>query len=141
MFPLEDLLIHIVRIFRVWGFGEVCGVIFGILLLRREPMTIDEISKETGYSKSSVFQGLNTLLKNYLVEKKKRDRKYVYWAKKEFLRVMMSQLKSRAEKEIKSLREKIEEKLREVDGGYKGKLSALMEEIKQAEKYIQEVSS
>jgi len=54
---------------KIKGFNDACGVLRGTLFLSEEPLSLDDLSKTTGYSKSTVCLNIN-LLENLGIAKR-----------------------------------------------------------------------
>ena len=54
---------------KIKGFNDACGVLRGTLFLSEEPISLDDLSKTTGYSKSTVCLNIN-LLENLGIAKR-----------------------------------------------------------------------
>ncbi|MGD0954856.1 MAG: hypothetical protein ABR985_21140 [Methanotrichaceae archaeon] len=46
---------------KIKGYNDACGVLRGTLFLSEEPVSLDDLSKTTGYSKSTVCLNMNLL--------------------------------------------------------------------------------
>jgi len=46
---------------KIKGYNDACGVLRGTLFLSEEPLSLDDLSKTTGYSKSTVCLNMNLL--------------------------------------------------------------------------------
>jgi DNA-binding transcriptional regulator GbsR (MarR family) len=46
---------------KIKGYNDACGVLRGTLFLSEEPLSLDDLAKETGYSKSTVCVNINLL--------------------------------------------------------------------------------
>jgi len=54
---------------KIKGFNDACGVLRGTLFLSEEPLSLDDLAKTTGYSKSTVCLNIN-LLENLGIAKR-----------------------------------------------------------------------
>lgn len=65
---------------RIRGYSDSTGLLRGLLTLAKEPMSLDELVKETGYSKSTVSSNMN-LLENLGLVKRiviPGDKRHIY---------------------------------------------------------------
>jgi len=120
----EKIIQDIVRMSNFLGMSEGSGMVFATILLSKDPLTMKEIKERTGYSISSVSIYLNQLVRKNLIIKMKNIRTHLYMAKKDFADFYISTLKEILFRDIKPLKEKLEE--------YKNK---------EREKYIEEIIS
>ena len=107
-----------------WGMVGAAGRIYGVLLLSNKPLSMEDISKESGYSASSVCQYMR-LLENYGdVKRTKRpgSKKVYFEVDLDFERVLNKQFRylleyvtanidmmDRSMKEYNKLKEKVED--------------------------------
>ncbi len=63
--PVRDMRRHIVGACIQWarirGYSDSAGLLRGLILLAREPVSLDEMVQETGYSKSTISLTMNLL--------------------------------------------------------------------------------
>jgi DNA-binding transcriptional regulator GbsR (MarR family) len=65
---------------RIRGYSDSTGLLRGLVTLAKEPMSLDELVKETGYSKSTVSSNMN-LLENLGLVKRivvPGDKRHIY---------------------------------------------------------------
>jgi len=105
----EKIVQDIVRMSSFLGICEGCSMIFATILLSKDPLTMKEIKEKTGYSISSVSVYLNLLVKKNLIIKMKNVRTHLYIAKKDFADFYISTLKEILFRDIKPLKEKLED--------------------------------
>jgi len=105
----EKIVQDIVRMSNFLGICEGCSMIFATILLSKDPLTMKEIKEKTGYSISSVSVYLNLLVKKNLIIKMKNVRTHLYIAKKDFADFYISTLKEILFRDIKPLKEKLED--------------------------------
>ncbi|MDM7935539.1 MAG: MarR family transcriptional regulator [Methanothrix sp.] len=69
-----------IRSANIWGYGDAVGVLRGTLLLASEPMSLDQLVAETGYSKSTVSSNMSLLEDLGLARRivKPGDKRYHY---------------------------------------------------------------
>ena len=114
------------RVMRHWGFGDACSSIYALLAISGESLTAKEISEKVGYAYSSVINEINSLIREGLVERERKGRKYAYIAVTDFLEIIRKErrrlmgmleetkdaLKGFKEESIESLTKSIDESLR-----------------------------
>ena len=69
---LKDCIELAGRILRRWGFAEKDIIIYTTLLFSNKPMSMQDISKETGLSLSTISISINSLMKSYLIKAEKK---------------------------------------------------------------------
>lgn len=117
------------RIMERWGYDRTGGKIYGILLLSNKPLTISELSKITGLSRSSVSVALSKLTREYLVTYTKEKKTKYFYAVPAFLEKFLKQPKEILEREIKPLKEivvKLAEKSNEEE---KARFEAILSDL------------
>lgn len=87
------------------GIRQDWGKIYAILLLSSKPLTISELTKITGLSRSSVSMALSKLSREYLVTYTKEKKTKYFYAVPAFLEKFLQQPKEILEREIKPLKE------------------------------------
>ncbi|BAA29918.1 156aa long hypothetical protein [Pyrococcus horikoshii OT3] len=93
------------RLMERWGYDRTGGKIYAILLLSSKPLTISELTKITGLSRSSVSMALSKLSREYLVTYTKEKKTKYFYAVPAFLEKFLQQPKEILEREIKPLKE------------------------------------
>jgi len=57
----SEIIDELAKVSEKWGLAGIFGRIHGVLIFSNKPMGLDEISKRSGYSKSSVSQSIKLL--------------------------------------------------------------------------------
>ena len=102
------------QISRFWGFPKGMGAIFAVIYLSPTPLSLDEITQETGLTKGAISTEIRALARMGLVHRSSKlgDRKDYYEAETDFYAAIRSILKERHNSEfdraIRSVRETIE---------------------------------
>ncbi len=104
-----------------WGFNKTVGWIFGLLYLRDEPVSLDEIAAELHVSKGNVSVNIREAERLGMVRKvwKKGDRKDYYEAEPNLWRIVRRVTRERQKKEFDFALEAVERSLelaKESDG-------------------------
>ncbi len=118
-------------IIKQWGIGDVEAEIFAILATS-DGLTAKEISDELGYAYSTTINSLNSLRRMGYVERTRRNRRFVYFANIDFVRIIDQEMK----KLTISLKDIIKE-IRQLEDKYKNKLKELANKIENAIKYLE----
>jgi DNA-binding transcriptional regulator GbsR (MarR family) len=101
------------QISRFWGFPKGMGAIFAVLYLSPDPLSLDDIVRQTGLTKGAVSTEVRALARLGLVHRSSRlaDRKDYYEAETNFYKSIRAILKERQNAEfdraIASVREMI----------------------------------
>lgn len=127
------------------GYSPIHGQIIGVLLVSGEPMPLQDIAKETGYSISMISLSLDLLEVLGVIKriKKSRDRKLYIELSGDLLGTFKNAIVIRLNKSIQSSLaefQETKEKLEGMEGKEKEKLSRTIEilekEIKRLERYV-----
>ncbi len=100
------------RLLERWGYSRTEGKVYALLLMRARPMTISELAKETGLSRSSISVALSNLARHYLVTYRKEGKTKYFSAVPAFLEKFLQQPKEMLEREIKPMKEIVEDLVR-----------------------------
>lgn len=79
---VKEIIGAIARVAEIWGFSSALGALYGIMYFSDKPMSLDELVKESGYSKSTVSVNMHLLEHWRAVKKHKKpgDKKVFYVA-------------------------------------------------------------
>ncbi len=92
---------RLARLTAKWGLGESVGRIMAVLLLNRDPMTQDEISRMTGYSLGLISSTLALLESlGLVIVARKRGRKRLYRASGSLLDLLERFLEELVERQL-----------------------------------------
>ncbi|WP_054841300.1 GbsR/MarR family transcriptional regulator [Thermococcus peptonophilus] len=118
------------RMLTRWGgYGSTEARVYAVLLFHGEPMTISELAKETGLSRSSISIALSKLTREYFVTCKRRGRIKYFTAVPIFLEKFLKIPKDTLEREIKPLKSIVEKLMDEADEGRKRQLEDVKKEL------------
>lgn len=109
-----------------WGYTHTDGKIYALLLLSDKPLTIDELSKMTGLSRSSVSTSLSRLSRDYLVNVRKEGRTKLFSPIPAFLEKFLKQPREILEKEVRPFKKLVEDL---IDQAQSPERQAKLEEI------------
>lgn len=118
------------EISRFWGFSTVMGRMYGLLYLSEEPLTADAISEALAISKGNVSMNLRNLDRWGMVRKtrKKGDRKEYYEAEPNFVKIFVSILSERRNREFDRSLGTVTECLQQTKGVARGKEAVFVRE-------------
>ncbi|MGC9145725.1 MAG: GbsR/MarR family transcriptional regulator [Nitrososphaeria archaeon] len=95
------------RILRRWGFAEKDIIIYTTLLFSNKPMSMQNISKETGLSLSTISISINSLMKSYLIKAERKERSRVFTAVPLFYEFFLNQPAEMLDKEVIPLKQNL----------------------------------
>lgn len=141
----KNILSTFADVARSLGYSSVHGKIIGVLLIKREPLSLEEVAKETGYSTGMVSLSLDLLEVLGVIRKFKKsgDRRIHIELRGDLLECLKRAIIIKARKSVGNSLEQFE--------GYKRRLSSLPSsesksvlqavnllenEIKRLEKYV-----
>jgi len=126
----------LVQLLTYLGMPSVAATALAVLISETTPLSLSELAKKTGYAKSHLSPHLKILAANGLISMVRSKKKIIYTARKEsiimLLRSHLENLKAMVnsvshtlvDQEIRPilnrLSNKLEEVLRELEGGYNG---------------------
>ena len=119
------------NVLRHWGFGEIESAIFATLATS-DGLTAQEISHSIGYAYSTTINSLNNLIRLGYVERMRGDKKFIYFANLDFVKIM-----ERESKKISSLLRELFDEIHEIEDSYKDRLKKLKAKIEKAIKYLE----
>ncbi len=98
----QDFAEGMSEISRFWGFPRGVGAIFGVLYLSKDPLSLDELVTQTGFTKGAVSTNVRALARMGLVRRSTRlaDRKDYYEAETDFYRAIRTILAGRENTEF-----------------------------------------
>ncbi len=131
----------IARLMSRWGFNYSEALVYSTLLLSTNPLTIDEISSQTGLSKSSVSSILKKLSREYAVLSTRRGRTKYFSPRLILAEKFLEQPKEMNEHEVRPLKKTISKMLNSLqDGKMRERLRGILEELTRLECILSEVS-
>lgn len=101
---IEDKFIdNIADNMRTYGISPTVGLVLGIIYINRRPMTLDELSQETGMSKTRMSQVVREMVDHNIAEKvfEKGVRKDIYNVEQDYYQTFISLFTSSWQKVIK----------------------------------------
>ncbi|MBC7129373.1 MAG: BlaI/MecI/CopY family transcriptional regulator [Thermoplasmatales archaeon] len=122
------------RLLKYWGFEDIESEIFATLMTS-DGLTAEEIANSIGYAYSTTVNSLNSLARMGYIERVRKQRKFVYSAKIDFVKIIEQEMR------------KISSMLKEIANDFKGKISyrkkfsKLAQKIEEALKYIEKMGA
>ena len=98
----EEFIQGLSQISQFWGLPKSMGAIFGVLYLSPNPLSLDELVEQTGFTKGAISTSVRTLARMGLIHRQTKlgDRKDYYIAESDFYKVIRSILKGRENSEF-----------------------------------------
>ncbi|AIU69961.1 ArsR family transcriptional regulator [Thermococcus eurythermalis] len=127
------------RIMVRWGYTATDGKVYAILLLSNRPMTIAELAKETGLSRSSISVALSRLVREYLVTCRREGRTKYFTAVPAFLEKFLHQPRETLEREVRPLEKIVESMIEKSDDEMRGRLEAVLSDLKKLECVLERI--
>ncbi|WP_297534904.1 GbsR/MarR family transcriptional regulator [Thermococcus sp.] len=121
------------RIMIRWGYTATDGKVYALLLLSEKPMTITELAKATGLSRSSISVSLNRLVREYFVTCRREGKTKYFTAVPAFLEKFLRQPKDILEREVRPLEEIVETLIQKSEGEMKSRLEAILDDLRKLE--------
>jgi DNA-binding transcriptional regulator GbsR (MarR family) len=124
------------------GYSEVHGRIISVLLVEDAQLSLQELSKKTGYSSASVSISLDMLEIVGVVRKMKNagDRKLYVKLEGDMLDALRKAFLFKLQKEIMSIQNEFEKYKKQDDRKTKKIVSVLEKEVKRFEEYLDRLS-
>ena len=115
----QDFTEGLSQISRFWGFPKGMGAIFAVLYLSPAPLSLDEITAQTGLTKGAISTEVRALARLGLVHRSSKlaDRKDYYEAEVDFYQSIRSILKERQNAEFDRAVGSVKETLDKLESG------------------------
>lgn len=127
----KKIITLVQRILSRWGFSHREGLVYATLLLSKKPLSIEEITKITNLSRSSVSTSLSILTKEYMVNERKEGRIKLFTPIPAFYEKFLEQPEELLERELNPLLEKLEKMLKTVgDKEYDSKINSFINDLR-----------
>lgn len=118
------------RVMKQWGFGDACSSIYALLAVSGEALTAREISEHVEYAYSSVINEINFLIREGLVERNRKGKKYVYTAVTDFLEIIRNE-----RMRLMGMLEEMKDSLKNLKGEH---VDFLLNSIEESLRYLRE---
>ena len=98
----ESTVSGLARLARFFGFGEIMGRLYGVLLLNPGPLSLDELADTLEISKGSVSMNMRALERWGMAKEHwvRGERKKYYKAEADFSQVIVNVLQGRERREV-----------------------------------------
>ncbi len=115
----QEFIEGLSRISRFWGFPKGVGAVFAVLYLSPEPLSLDQIARQTGLTKGAISTDVRALARMGLVQLSSHlgDRKDYYEAETDFYRAIRSILAERQNTEFARSVETVRHTLEDLKAG------------------------
>jgi HTH-type transcriptional regulator, glycine betaine synthesis regulator len=115
----QDFTEGLSQISRFWGFPKGMGAIFAVLYLSPTPLSLDEITSQTGLTKGAISTEIRALARMGLVHRSSKlgDRKDYYEAEVDFYQSIRSILNERQSSEFDRAVRSVKETLEKLESG------------------------
>lgn len=115
----QDFIEGLSHISRFWGFPKGMGAIFAVLYLSPTPLSLDEITLQTGLTKGAISTEIRALARMGLVHRSSKlaDRRDYYTAETDFYQAIRSILKERQNTEFDRAIGSVRETLEKLESG------------------------
>ena len=115
----KDFTEGLSQISKFWGFPKGMGAIFAVLYLSPDPLSLDELVKQTGLTKGAISTNVRALARMGLVRPSTKlgDRKDYYEAETDFYKSIRAILKERQNSEFDSAVRSVRETLEKLEAG------------------------
>jgi DNA-binding transcriptional regulator GbsR (MarR family) len=115
----QDFTEGLSQISHFWGFPKGMGAIFAVLYLSPAPLSLDEITAQTGLTKGAISTEVRALARLGLVHRSSKlaDRKDYYEAEADFYQSIRSILKERQNAEFDRAVGSVKETLKKLESG------------------------
>ncbi len=139
----ERRLVELIeRLMVRWGYKQIEGKIYGLLLVSRDPLTIADLVRLTGMSRTSISVSLSKLERDYLVTYTKNGRTKLFSPIPAFVDKFMEQPKILLEREIRPASELLSSIIEKAgDQGYRSKLRRIKESLDELGSLLEEIIS
>jgi DNA-binding transcriptional regulator GbsR (MarR family) len=100
----EEVIEALARSMEVYGFNRSYGRLYGILFFAEEPMSLDTLTEESGYAKSTVSTAMGTLERLHFVHRRSipgEGKKAYYEAETDWWYVVQEALNREVMREIR----------------------------------------
>lgn len=136
----QDFTEGLSQISRFWGFPKGMGAIFAVLYISPTPLSLDEITAQTGLTKGAISTEVRALARLGLVHRSSKiaDRKDYYEAEADFYQSIRSILKERQNTEFDHAIGSVKETLDKLESGQVSGNEAELQFIQERVKALQD---
>jgi HTH-type transcriptional regulator, glycine betaine synthesis regulator len=143
----QDFTEGLSQISRFWGFPKGMGAIFAVLYLSPAPLSLDEITAQTGLTKGAISTEVRALARLGLVHRSSKlaDRKDYYEAEVDFYQSIRSILKERQNAEFDRAVSSVKETLNKLEAGQvsgdEAELQFILERVRALKEFFDALDS
>jgi DNA-binding transcriptional regulator GbsR (MarR family) len=143
----QDFTEGLSQISRFWGFPKGMGAIFAVLYLSPAPLSLDEITAQTGLTKGAISTEVRALARLGLVHRSSKlaDRKDYYEAETDFYQSIRSILKERQNAEFDRAVGSVKETLNKLESGQvsrdEAELQFILERVRALKEFFDALDS
>ena len=143
----QDFTEGLSQISRFWGFPKGMGAIFAVLYLSPAPLSLDEITTQTGLTKGAISTEVRALARLGLVHRSSKlaDRKDYYEAEVDFYQSIRSILKERQNAEFDRAVSSVKETLNKLEAGQvsgdEAELQFILERVRALKEFFDALDS
>ena len=143
----QDFTEGLSQISRFWGFPKGMGAIFAVLYLSPAPLSLDEITTQTGLTKGAISTEVRALARLGLVHRSSKlaDRKDYYEAEVDFYQSIRSILKERQNAEFDRAVSSVKETLNKLEAsqvsGDEAELQFILERVRALKEFFDALDS
>ena len=143
----QDFTEGLSQISRFWGFPKGMGAIFAVLYLSPAPLSLDEITTQTGLTKGAISTEVRALARLGLVHRSSKlaDRKDYYEAEVDFYQSIRSILKERQNAEFDRAVSSVKETLNKLEvgqvSGDEAELQFILERVRALKEFFDALDS
>lgn len=119
------------EVLKNWGFGDIEAEIFATLSTKNE-MTAQEISDEVNCAYSTTINSLNSLRRMGYVSRRRKNRKFVYSANLDFVKIMDKEIEK-----LSGMLRDLAEEIQQIKGKYKERIKDLKVKVEKAIRYLE----
>jgi DNA-binding transcriptional regulator GbsR (MarR family) len=141
--PEEKVIRAMEKVADVYGFRQSYAKMFGTLYFSEDEMTLDQLSEETGYARSTISEAMKDMERFYMVEREKKEgegKKLFYSANEDMEDMFIKLLENEVSSEIDIMLDALEEAEEELeDEGEEEKLEKvrnLQSTYSRAERFV-----
>ncbi|MEM2583549.1 MAG: helix-turn-helix domain-containing protein [Candidatus Thermoplasmatota archaeon] len=120
------------RLLKYLGFEDIESEIFATLMTS-DGLTAEEIANSIGYAYSTTVNSLNNLSRMGYIEKVRKERKFVYFPKIDFVKIIEQEMRKMSSM-LKEIALEFKDKI-----SYRKKFSNLTQKIEEAIRYIEKM--
>ncbi len=134
---VKEVIDAMARVAEIYGFSSAAGILYGNLYFSEKPLSLDDLVRATGYSKSTVSLSMHAL-EHWRIVKKYRvpgDRKMYYAAEMDVATVAREFIENNLKRDTEIMVEALARAKRHI--GKKGASRSVIKKIEELEKHYE----